>query len=150
MKKVNKTTRALVGTFQIIYPDFDNNVTAEVLLYKKQGGEFRKLPYNSPPKPICNALNDDIFLIPEFGAASDFPIPTPCPLVNVSFKKKSKISPNLVLFLQKVYTVKGYAPSLNKLPVYLFSSGDYMFETVFRKKRKELVRYQFYGSLINV
>lgn len=42
VKKLNKTTRALVGEIKF-FIDFDNDINVEVKSYKKQGKKFKKI-----------------------------------------------------------------------------------------------------------
>jgi hypothetical protein len=84
IKKINKTTRAFVGTFYILTPVFDNDGRIDAELYKKQGGEYRKLPYNLAPEPICNFWKNDIYVYPEIVKASNLPEVLPCPVPQAS------------------------------------------------------------------
>jgi hypothetical protein len=89
VRKINKTTRALVGPVIVKATGIDNDVKMEHLVYKKQGGEYRKLPYNLPPQECCDFLNNDPYVFSDFVKVSDFPNPIPCPLPNVRFKAAS-------------------------------------------------------------
>jgi hypothetical protein len=93
VKKINRTARAIVGTVQILKPKLDNDVKVEVQLFKKQGGEYRKLPYNFPRASFCDAVNNDVYLYPDFVEQTDFTRPMPCPVEKVCyltfFKKNS-------------------------------------------------------------
>jgi hypothetical protein len=57
VRKVNKT-RALIGEFTYKIP-MGNDIMIEGRLYKKQGGEYRLMPYRAPRKPYCEANIDD-------------------------------------------------------------------------------------------
>ena len=64
--------------------DFDNSYTVSVKSFKKQGGEFRLMPYKLDRKKYCDFFNDDSYIFPEFVKYSDFKLPLPCPLVKVN------------------------------------------------------------------
>lgn len=86
VKKVNRTSRMLIGTIVVPTPDIDNSVKADFVFHQKQGGEYRKLPYSLPPKSLCEFCNEDIYFYPEVVAVSDFPRPLPCPLPQVKIQ----------------------------------------------------------------
>jgi hypothetical protein len=134
VKKVSKKARALVGTIVMFSSEFDNVATVELVMFKKQGGEYRKMPYNVPPSGSCDFLNNDKNFYPEYSKASNSPMPIPCPYPIMN------------------YTIKpeGFMPSLKNFPVYLLETGDYMVEAVWKKNGKELAKYQAFGSLINL
>jgi hypothetical protein len=54
------------------------------------------------------------------------------------------------LKFQKNYSVNGYTPNLKDVPLYVFSSGDYMVETFWKKNGETMIHYQMFGSLINL
>jgi hypothetical protein len=83
MRKINRTARAIVGTVQVFSAEGDNDVKIEVQLYKKQGGEYRKLPYNFPKAPLCDTINNDDHFYPDVVKHSDMPMPMPCPIPKV-------------------------------------------------------------------
>lgn len=57
VRKVNKV-RSLVGEIKFFVP-FGNDITIEAKAYKKQGGEYRQMPYKFPPMPFCDFLIQD-------------------------------------------------------------------------------------------
>lgn len=57
VKKQNRT-RALVGEYTFKIP-FGDEIMMEGKFYKKQGGEYRLLPYRSALKPYCQANIED-------------------------------------------------------------------------------------------
>jgi len=84
IRKVNKT-RKLFG--QISYNQmFDDSVTLKFLLYKKQGGEYRLMPYKLAPQPYCefmaSSMNKQFY--EEMAEYSTYPVPARCPFGNVS------------------------------------------------------------------
>jgi hypothetical protein len=79
-RKINKTTRGLVGTVEVVSSELDNESNLDVEIYMKQGGEYRKLPYNLPPRPTCDIISQDVLNYPEMVKVSDLPHPVPCPL----------------------------------------------------------------------
>jgi hypothetical protein len=85
VRKINKTAKAIVGTLKILAPKIDNTHTTDVQLYKKQGGQYRQLPFKSENAPACNTINADTFFYPEVVKHSDLLRPMPCPFPQVDF-----------------------------------------------------------------
>lgn len=83
VKKINKTMRGLFGNHTTLIP-FDNTFEADIIVFKKQGGEFRKLPYRIPRTKYCDVFVADIYFYQDLVASSDFPEVFPCPLPVVS------------------------------------------------------------------
>lgn len=83
VKKVNRTTRGLVGNITYHVP-LDDSYFVESQFYKKQGGEYRLMPYKTPSTGFCNAVKNDIYFYPELVKFSNYPMPLPCPLTPVS------------------------------------------------------------------
>jgi hypothetical protein len=83
VKKLNKTTRGIVGNFIIKATDVGNSMQVATQFWKKQGGEYRKLPYKLPSKNLCDFFNEDIYFIPEILKVSNVlsPLPSPVPSV---------------------------------------------------------------------
>jgi hypothetical protein len=134
VKKINKTSRAIVGTIRVLSSEFDNVAKVELVLFKKQGGEYRKMPYNIPPSACCDFLNKDKNFYPEYVKVSNSPFPMPCPYPMMN------------------YTIKpeGFMPSLKSFPLHLLETGDYMVEAAWKKNGKDVAIYQIFGSLINL
>jgi hypothetical protein len=82
-RKVNKTSRGFIGTIKILIPDMNNDWKVAFFLHKKQGGEYRKLPYNRPLTGICTEMSLDKFVMPEILIAFKAPNPMPCPFPQV-------------------------------------------------------------------
>ena len=57
IRKVSKV-RSLIGHVKIEVP-VGNNVLVEGKAYKKQGGEYRLMPYHVSPLPLCDYLGSD-------------------------------------------------------------------------------------------
>lgn len=87
VKKINRTARAIVGTLLVLTNEIDTDVKVEVQLFKKQGGEYRKLPYNFPQSEFCASVNRDNYWYPELVKYSDLPMPFPCPVPIVNILK---------------------------------------------------------------
>jgi hypothetical protein len=85
VRKINKTAKAIVGTIQIHAPDLNNKNSIEVQLYRKQGGQYRQLPFKSENTPACDAVNADAFFYPDVVKHSDLLRPMPCPFPQVDF-----------------------------------------------------------------
>lgn len=83
VKKINKTTRALVGGIEVKSDIIDNVSKLKALISLKQGGQYRKLPYNFPPSSCCETLNKDPYIYPDIAKVSDIPSPVPCPFPQV-------------------------------------------------------------------
>lgn len=82
IRKVNGT-RGIVGKGIIHIPITKNDIL-RISSYKKQGGEYRMLPYKLERK-FCHY---DPIVNPEMkrlSAASTVPFPPKCPIPNVSF-----------------------------------------------------------------
>lgn len=82
VRRINGT-RKIMGnvTYHI---SLDNTFTEELLVYLKQGGEYRILPYKVSKKGVCDFHNGDEYFYPEMSAVSDMPLPYPCPFPAVS------------------------------------------------------------------
>lgn len=86
VKKVNKI-RSIFG-FITLYQPFGNNLIIEAKTLKKQGGEYRYLPYKVPPTPLCDLIIKDKYIYPDFARQSDFsedPVNN-CPIIPVSLE----------------------------------------------------------------
>lgn len=57
VRKVNKI-RSLIGKLIISEP-MDRDILFVTKTYKKQGNEYRLLPYRIPSQPVCEALQND-------------------------------------------------------------------------------------------
>ena len=57
IRKINKV-RSLVGEADFFIP-FGNDVTLEGTFLKKQGGEYRLMPYRFSPTPFCVFASND-------------------------------------------------------------------------------------------
>lgn len=68
----------------------DDTFLAGAILSKKQGGEYRMLPYNIPLTKMCDTLEKDIYIFPELAEASDMPYPISCPVQPVNLPQLSK------------------------------------------------------------
>jgi hypothetical protein len=78
---MNKT-RKLVGNVTYHVP-VDNSYIAITNLYKKQGGEYRMMPYTLPKKGYCDFVNSEKLFVEDLIKASNFPYPFPCPFPKV-------------------------------------------------------------------
>jgi hypothetical protein len=85
IKRINGTKeRGIFGTYTIKGP-VDDSYKFKVTLYKKQGGEYRLMPYNSPLAPWCSTINNDPYIVPDKVKHSNMTLPLDCPVSNVSF-----------------------------------------------------------------
>jgi hypothetical protein len=84
IKRINGTKeRGAFGNYKVRGP-VDDTHKYKMTIYKKQGGEYRKMPYNFPPTDYCKAINNEPYIMPEFAKQSNLTLPIPCPVVNVS------------------------------------------------------------------
>lgn len=80
VRKFNKTSRVIRGNIIVKTLDFGNQLQATALFFRKQGGEYRLMPYKVFPKKLCNYFNDDIFFYDDLTRHSNIPEkPVPCP-----------------------------------------------------------------------
>jgi hypothetical protein len=84
VKRVNKTKIRAISGVSVHKIPLDDSIKVHVQFYVKQGGEYRKLPYNLPEKGFCKFQNEDEYIYKNFAASSDFPYPLICPLPAVS------------------------------------------------------------------
>jgi Protein of unknown function (DUF1091) len=117
VKRVKKQ-RLMFGNVTILQP-LDNDVNIQVLFFKKQGGEYRKMPYKIV-KPLCDAIKEDIYFYDELCANSTLPGNRPCP------------------YPAGFYIFNGYNPSLANIPNSIIPSGEYRFHFWFKKGSKEI------------
>ncbi|KAG5673202.1 hypothetical protein PVAND_003269 [Polypedilum vanderplanki] len=133
LRKVNKT-RSLVGMVEIKKP-IGNDFTAQINILKKQGGEYRYLPYGLPEKQLCEFYANDTYVYPDVAKNSDLPedIGSNCP-----------IQPGN-------YTTDGVSFSLENFPKLILSSGDYATELIYRDPEKEICGvYRIYAQVHNI
>jgi hypothetical protein len=83
VKKLNKTTRGIVGHFVVKTADVGKNMQVMVEVWQKQGGEYRKLPYRLPSKNLCDFFNEDVVFMPEILEVSNISLPLSCPVPQV-------------------------------------------------------------------
>lgn len=100
VRKVNRT-RLIFGNATHYFP-VDNNVKVQILAFIKQGGEYRQMPYKIPEKNLCDFYNEDQYFYPQFAAATDYPLPYPCPLPPVNIYTLEKTHFTFKLF-QRVF-----------------------------------------------
>ncbi|KAG5676538.1 hypothetical protein PVAND_006364 [Polypedilum vanderplanki] len=134
IKKINKTTRGIFG-FAYFHVPIGNDIKFEGKVLKKQGGEYRYLPYGVKPEPICDLFANDKYIYPDMSKNSDMPadIKNNCPMQpgNYSF--------NGVVFL------------LENVPKVILPSGDFANEGIYYNAENEVIGiYRFYGQINNV
>lgn len=78
-------TRKAYGNYLVKEP-IGNDFLTTIKAYKKQGGEYRLMPYKISTKPFCDFMNEDKYMIPEFFSFVNISLPMPCPLLPVSHK----------------------------------------------------------------
>lgn len=77
------TTRGIFGTI-IYHVADDDSFLLESIIYIKQGGEYRRMPFKLAKKGCCSAIQDDEIIYPDLVAVSDFPKQFPCPFPSVT------------------------------------------------------------------
>lgn len=109
----------------------ENSVLCHVTAYKKQGGEYRLMPYKIK-KPLCEFLEEDKYFYDDFCANSTMinPFPCPYPIGNIQ--------------------VNGYTPSLKNIPSTIIPSGDYRLHFSLKKQQKEVVLAKIWGSVVQL
>lgn len=130
-KKHNKTVRALFGEV-IARTTEGNDVYLEVESFKKQGGEFRKMPYKISKAPFCDVASGDEYVYADLAANSDFPEKFSCP------------------FEEGTYNVNGAVFPLENAPRNAFQSGDYMVEVTFTKDDIILQSFRVFAQIIHI
>lgn len=126
VKKVNKT-RSIFGSFFYHVP-FGNDIKVEIKTLKKQGGEYRYLPYTLLPGPFCDILGSDKYLYPDIAKHSDFPedIKSNCPLPAGN------------------YSLNGVIISLENVPMVAVQTGEYSCECIYYKDDQVVGTYRLY------
>jgi hypothetical protein len=85
VKRIHGTKeRGISGVYRVKGP-ITNSYKYKVTFYKKQGGEYRLMPYNSPLAPWCSTYDNDPYIIPDLVKHSNLTQPLECPFSNVSF-----------------------------------------------------------------
>jgi Protein of unknown function (DUF1091) len=129
VKRIKKQ-RLVFGNFTCLKP-FDNDVIFELTAYKKQGGEYRLMPYKIR-KPICDLAREDTYFYKDICNSSTFEMPPPCP------------------FPAKTFYVNGYTPSLKDLPLAIMPSGDYHARASYFIGDAEKARIKIWVSIIQL
>jgi hypothetical protein len=84
VRRINRTKeRGIFGICKINGP-IDESYKYKITLYKKQGGQYRLMPYNFPLAEWCSAINNDPFIMPDIVKRSNMTLPIDCPISNVS------------------------------------------------------------------
>ncbi|KAG5678972.1 hypothetical protein PVAND_008587 [Polypedilum vanderplanki] len=133
VKKINKT-RSLVG-YSLFNAPVGDDFKVEGKVLKKQGGEYRLLPYNMQPAPFCSTLAKDEYMYPEVAKNSDFPedVMTNCP-----FKPNN-------------YSFYGVSISMKNVPKIIAPSGDYAIEAIIYDPESSIAaKYRLYVTIIQV
>ena len=69
LKKVNRT-HSLVGDVTY-FQELNNDLKLKVLLFKKQGGQYRLTQFKTPVQGICDFYNSDKFVVEELQKSCD-------------------------------------------------------------------------------
>ncbi|KAL7037956.1 hypothetical protein ACKWTF_009414 [Chironomus riparius] len=132
IKKVNKT-RSFVGSMAFKVP-IGNDFKVGLKLMKKQGGEYRYMPYSSPPTAYCDIIINDKYVYPDVLKQSDFPqdIAANCPVP------------------PKNYTFFGAVFNLDAVPTSILGSGEYAGEISYFKDDKVIGTYRVFAYVNKV
>lgn len=102
-------------------------------MYKKQGGEYRLQPFKLPGRGVCEAYNSDPYFMPEIAKASNFTVPMPCPVENIT------------------YVFNGYKASMPPVLMAATQTGSYATEVIMKDNtEKEVLKMWVYVSIIQV
>ncbi|CAO1398196.1 unnamed protein product [Diamesa serratosioi] len=102
VKKVNRT-HGLYGELNF-KQELTNDIRCEIVLFKKQGGEYRKTQFKLPGKGFCDFYNSETFVVPDFQNYC-----LNCP------KQEEKICP----WKAQIYNVEQYTFKAKDIPPYL-------------------------------
>lgn len=130
LRKVNKT-RKMFGNVTLNIP-IDNTFYAYGQLFRKQGGEYRLMPFRIPKMALCDFVSDEKLYYPELCEYSDFEDPFKCPLQ------------------AKAYAFRGYSPSLKNAPLSMVQSGDLAGEVTVEKEGTIYFRARVYFSIVRI
>ena len=90
------------------------------------------MPYKILTKKSCDFYQQEKIIYPELAQFSDLPFPYPCP------------------FPQGVFSINGYAPSLQNIPLVLLQTGDYAGDVRYFKDKKMVFSFRGYASVIQI
>ncbi|KAL7020228.1 hypothetical protein ACKWTF_011423 [Chironomus riparius] len=132
VRKVNKT-RAIFGYISFFKPMGDG-IELDAKALKKQGGEYRYLPYRLPRLPFCPFCSEDDYIYKQFALDSDLPedIENHCPLEPGN------------------YTFYGAVFNPQRIPSTALQTGEYAFEWRFYKNDKVVAHYRIYSYVNNI
>jgi Protein of unknown function (DUF1091) len=125
-----KKQRLVFGNFTFLKP-LGNELTIEITAYKKQGGEYRLLPYKIR-KPVFDLAKEDTYVYEDLCNYTNFELPPPCP------------------FPAKTYFINGYTPSLKEFPHAIIPSGDYRSYASYVIEGKEKAWMKVWASIIQL
>jgi hypothetical protein len=83
VKRINGTKeRGMHGPW-IIRGPIDDTYKVKATFHRKQGGEYRLLPYNFPQADYCSTINNDPYVVPDMIEHSNITLPFTCPMSDV-------------------------------------------------------------------
>ena len=129
-----------------------NEHNCSVLLFKKQGGEYRKTSYKLPIKGCCDFYNTNTFIIPDFQSHCDNcpkQSDNVCPFPAVSFKiflKWAEYFNKIYFYFKLTYTVNKYELDIGKVPPVF--EGDFRSLFQITRNNKVLAGYIMYATII--
>jgi hypothetical protein len=129
VRKIDKI-RKLVGNVTYHVP-LDNSYFATTNIYKKQGGEYRLMPYTLPKKGLCDFMNSEKFFVESLVKNSSFPYPFPCP------------------FPQGVYFIYGFQLIFGETFT-MIQNGQYAVQLNVEKDHKQMFGFRIFVNVIKM
>jgi Protein of unknown function (DUF1091) len=120
----------MFGNYTVLKP-LTNDIDVNIFAYKKQGGEYRLMPYKIH-KRTCDLFQQDIYFYEDMCKYSTHPYPYPCP------------------FPVGTIQVNGFTPSLKNMPNTVIPSGDYRLRHISSLKGKPICTWTFWVSIIQI
>lgn len=132
----------------IINGPLDNSFQVHMIGFKKQGGEYKLMPYKLPPQGFCDVINNDPFNLPQEVEVSNLTLPIPCPILEVILIYDELLMCN---HFQVNYFLNGYKASIPPPIMMAVQSGEYKANlTVVDKEGKEGKAFEVFASIMKV
>ncbi|CAO1397777.1 unnamed protein product [Diamesa tonsa] len=129
VKKINRE-HVLIGNATFL-KEIGNDVQCKILLYKKQGGEYRLTQFKIPVKGFCDFYNTETLIVPDLENYCEL-----CP------KQKDDHCP----WKAQSYFINGFKLTGRNVPP--FFEGEYMGSVQFIKDDVILAGYNVYATVI--
>ncbi|CAO1407379.1 unnamed protein product [Diamesa hyperborea] len=129
VKKINRE-HVLIGNATFL-KEIGNDIQCKILLYKKQGGEYRLTQFKIPVKGFCDFYNTETLIVPDLENYCEL-----CP------KQKDNHCP----WKAQPYFINGFKLTGRNVPP--FFEGEYMGSVQFIKDDVILAGYNVYATVI--